>query len=329
MLCGLNQQQTPQMTLKLLKEPRIFSLAGDYPSSMRSRVGNRLPEFSKSEAALLKGSLDFVGINYYTTFYARKNSSDSLGKILNDSIADSGAITLRMDDPNNSLISIKDALKDEKRVKYHNDHLTNLLAAINGVIDNPLYPILFLNYLKSAFPVLGGGVQRILALIVLPVVLTYMNYRGLYIVGWLFVILGISSLLPFVVMGIVAYPKLEPSRWLEVNLHEVDWNLYLHTLFWNLNYWDSISPVIGEVNNPKKTLLRALIYTLILVVLGYFFPILIGTSSVPINDELWTKGYFSEIAKILRGNSLRWWIHATSTMSNMGMFLAEMSSDSF
>jgi len=65
------------------------------------------------------------------------------------------------------------------------------------------------------------------------------------------------------------------------------------------------------------------------VVLGYFFPILIGTGSVPINDELWTKGYFSKIAKILRGNSLRWWIHATSAMSNMGMFPAEMSSDSF
>nr|POE78276.1 isoform 2 of probable polyamine transporter [Quercus suber] len=87
--------------------------------------------------------------------------------------------------------------------------------------------------------------------------------------------------------------------------------------------------VIGEVNNPKKTLPKALIYTLILVVLGYFFPILIGTGSVPINDDLWTKGYFSEIAKILRGNSLRWWIHAASAMSNMGLFIAEMSSDSF
>ena len=156
-----------------------------------------------------------------------------------------------------------------------------------------------------------------------------MNYKGLSIVRWLAVILGISSLLPFVVVGIVAYSKLEPFRWLDVNLHEMDWNLYLHTLFWNLNYWDSISTIIGEVNNPKKTLPKALIYTLILVVLSYFFPILIGTSFVPINDELWTKGYFSEIAKILRGNSLRWWIHAASAMSNMGMFLAEMSNDSF
>ena len=34
------------------------------------------------------------------------------------------------------------------------------------VIDNALYPILFLDYLKLAFLVLGGGVPRILALIV-------------------------------------------------------------------------------------------------------------------------------------------------------------------
>ncbi|CAM8884350.1 unnamed protein product [Rhodiola kirilowii] len=35
-----------------------------------------------------------------------------------------------MDDPNNPLIPLKDALKDEKRIRYHNDYLTNLLAAI-------------------------------------------------------------------------------------------------------------------------------------------------------------------------------------------------------
>ncbi|XP_073129735.1 beta-glucosidase 6-like [Henckelia pumila] len=35
-----------------------------------------------------------------------------------------------MDDANNPFTSIKDALKDEKRIKYHNDYLTNLLAAI-------------------------------------------------------------------------------------------------------------------------------------------------------------------------------------------------------
>lgn len=67
-------------------DPLMF---GNYPSSMKSRVGNRLPTFSPSEAALVKGSLDFVGINHYTTFYARK------GSLLDGASADSDAITLR------------------------------------------------------------------------------------------------------------------------------------------------------------------------------------------------------------------------------------------
>ncbi|KAL2349172.1 hypothetical protein Fmac_003172 [Flemingia macrophylla] len=112
---------------KKFLDPLIF---GDYPTSMRSRVGKRLPKFSKSQAGLLKGSLDFVGINHYTTFYAMHNTSNILGVLLNDSIADSGAFTFRMDDPNDPSISIKEALKDEKRIKYHNDYLTNLLASI-------------------------------------------------------------------------------------------------------------------------------------------------------------------------------------------------------
>lgn len=200
---------------------------------------------------------------------------------------------------------------------------------LSGVIDNALYPVLFLDYLKSAIPALGGGFPRVLAVLALTVVLTYMNYRGLTIVGWVAVLLGVFSLLPFVVMGFVAIPKLKPSRWLEVNLRNVDWNLYLNTLFWNLHYWDSISTLAGEVDNPKRTLPKALLYALILVVLGYFFPLLIGIGAVSVDRELWTDGYFSDIAKIIGGVWLRWWVQGAAAMSNMGMFVAEMSSDSF
>ncbi|XP_044466276.1 probable polyamine transporter At1g31830 isoform X2 [Mangifera indica] len=200
---------------------------------------------------------------------------------------------------------------------------------LSGVIDNALYPVLFLDYLKSGIPALSGGLPRTFSALGLTAILTFLNYRGLVIVGWVAILLGVFSLLPFIVMGLVAIPKLEPSRWLVVNLHEVDWNLYLNTLFWNLNYWDSISTLAGEVDNPKKTLPKSLFYALILVVVGYFFPLLIGTGAVPLNRELWTDGYFSDIAKLLGGVWLRWWIQGAAAMSNMGMFIAEMSSDSF
>ncbi|XP_056169882.1 probable polyamine transporter At1g31830 isoform X2 [Syzygium oleosum] len=200
---------------------------------------------------------------------------------------------------------------------------------LSGVIDNALYPVLFLDYLKSAVPALEGGLPRTIAVLVLTLALTYMNYRGLTIVGWVAILLGVISLLPFVVMGLVAIPDLKPSRWLMVDLGNVNWGLYLNTLFWNLNYWDSISTLTGEVDNPSKTLPRALFYALILVVLGYFVPLLIGIGAIPVERELWSDGYFSDIAKILGGVWLRSWVQAASALSNMGMFLAEMSSDSF
>ncbi|RYR57967.1 hypothetical protein Ahy_A05g023637 isoform F [Arachis hypogaea] len=43
---------------------------GEYPSSMRSLVGSRLPKFSIHQSNLVRGSFDFIGLNYYTANYA-------------------------------------------------------------------------------------------------------------------------------------------------------------------------------------------------------------------------------------------------------------------
>ncbi|XP_057833538.1 beta-glucosidase 12 [Cryptomeria japonica] len=49
--------------------------SGDYPTTMRSYVGTRLPHFTLQQSKLLKGSFDFVGINYYTAYYALNNNA--------------------------------------------------------------------------------------------------------------------------------------------------------------------------------------------------------------------------------------------------------------
>nr|ABY84677.1 coniferrin beta glucosidase [Leucaena leucocephala] len=43
---------------------------GEYPKSMRALVGSRLPKFSRKNPSLVKGSFDFLGLNYYTANYA-------------------------------------------------------------------------------------------------------------------------------------------------------------------------------------------------------------------------------------------------------------------
>jgi hypothetical protein len=62
---------------------------------MRSRVGDRLPKFTADEAALVKGALDFVGINHYTTYYTKHNSTNLVGRLLHNTLADTGTISLR------------------------------------------------------------------------------------------------------------------------------------------------------------------------------------------------------------------------------------------
>ncbi|OMO49710.1 Glycoside hydrolase, family 1 [Corchorus olitorius] len=44
--------------------------SGEYPKSMQSLVGDRLPKFSKEQSEMLKGSFDFLGLNYYTANFA-------------------------------------------------------------------------------------------------------------------------------------------------------------------------------------------------------------------------------------------------------------------
>lgn len=46
-------------------------VTGDYPQSMRTLVGNMLQKFTKEQTRLLKGSMDFLGLNYHTTYYAQ------------------------------------------------------------------------------------------------------------------------------------------------------------------------------------------------------------------------------------------------------------------
>ncbi|GMY22312.1 vicianin hydrolase-like [Fagus crenata] len=48
---------------------------GDYPQSIKVGARNRLPKFTEAQSNLLKGSIDFLGLNYYTSNYAESAPS--------------------------------------------------------------------------------------------------------------------------------------------------------------------------------------------------------------------------------------------------------------
>ncbi|CAM8987874.1 unnamed protein product [Rhodiola kirilowii] len=119
---------------------------GEYPPSMKKLVSERLPDISSEVSELLKGSLDFVGINHYTTLYARNDMSRIMKLLLQDASSDSAFLRLTILTAMRGLEPIGDkaastwlhivpwgirkALKDEKRINFHKDYLSNLSAAI-------------------------------------------------------------------------------------------------------------------------------------------------------------------------------------------------------
>ena len=54
---------------------------GDYPASMRERVGKRLPKFTDEDKALIQGSADYFGLNHYTTLYASQPEDEGSLKV--------------------------------------------------------------------------------------------------------------------------------------------------------------------------------------------------------------------------------------------------------
>ncbi|CAN1131487.1 Beta-glucosidase 17 [Linum perenne] len=51
---------------------------GDYPESMKALVGDRLPKFTEEEKQMMKGSVDFLGVNYYSAYYAEDVAYSSI-----------------------------------------------------------------------------------------------------------------------------------------------------------------------------------------------------------------------------------------------------------
>ncbi|GAU49788.1 hypothetical protein TSUD_94290 [Trifolium subterraneum] len=148
---------------------------GKYPLSMETLVAERLPKITHATSNLLVGSLDFIGINHYTSMYARNDRTRIHKLVMQDAISDAAVITTAyrrgaaigekaasswlhivpwgirklmkhvkikyrntpviitengMDDPNRPFMTLQKSLKDDKRIRYHRDYLSNLSAAI-------------------------------------------------------------------------------------------------------------------------------------------------------------------------------------------------------
>uniref|UniRef100_A0A7N0T8N1 Uncharacterized protein n=1 Tax=Kalanchoe fedtschenkoi TaxID=63787 RepID=A0A7N0T8N1_KALFE len=205
------------------------------------------------------------------------------------------------------------------------------LKFLSGVINTAAFPVLCVDYMKKLFSVLEGGWQRKVAITGSTLVLAFLNYTGLAIVGYVAVGLGIVSLAPFILMSLIAIPQIKPRRWISLGDkgYKRDWNLFFNTLFWNLNFWDNVSTLAGEVDNPQRTFPVALFSAVLLTCLSYLLPLIAVIGAVDVPQESWGSGFHADAAKMIAGQWLKIWVEVGAVLSAIGLFEAQLSASAY
>ncbi|KAJ0974210.1 hypothetical protein J5N97_016175 [Dioscorea zingiberensis] len=199
---------------------------------------------------------------------------------------------------------------------------------LSGAINSAAYPVLCADYLARVILPLSHGAPRVIAVVLFTLVLSFLNYTGLTIVGYTAVALGLVSLMPFLLMAGFAIPRLRPRRWVKMG-RDIDWRLYFNTLFWNLNFWDNASTLAGEVERPQRTFPKALLLSGLMTCIGYLVPLLAGTGALDVPQEAWGDGFFADVAAMIAGKWLKFWIETGAVLSAIGLYEAQLSSSSF
>lgn len=181
--------------------------------------------------------------------------------------------------------------------------MSGYLGWIAGATDNAIYPVLFLDYLLSAMSKGQDDVNptvRFCFLALTSVLLGYINWKGLPLVGKMSTWICLVAMSPFLIMMLVGGPKVDPKRWFylpgnsvnaaeaatdddvsggffpDANAMGVLWRPFLNNLFWNLNSFDAAGSFAGEIDNPGTIFPKAMLWGVVLVVACYFFPLLVA-----------------------------------------------------
>jgi len=247
--------------------------------------------------------------------------------------------------------------------------MAGYLGWIAGATDNAIYPVLFLDYLivevlstteeESDHHVLvRNPLARFVFLAATSVGLAYVNYLGLPVVGRMSVVICCVAMSPFVILTVVGAFQVDPSRWFELpssseeaaaaaavtndNDTDIGGGLFPHAvvgglairpflnnLFWNLNSFDAGSSFAEDVTDPGRVFPRAMVWAVVMVVAGYFVPLLVALGASSAEHYEWVDGYFAEAASEIVGPWLGAWTVFAAGISNIALFQAELSADSF
>ena len=188
------------------------------------------------------------------------------------------------------------------------------------------YAVLFTDYL---FPGIAGW-KHYLVSVALIAVITWINVRGIQMVGKVATALEIFIFVPVMTMIVMAFMKWHHNPFVPlIPPHQPTFKIFgvgLALGLWLYSGYEQLSTVAEEVENPQRAYPRALAVVVPLSIAAYFLPTLAGLASAG-NWEQWHTGYFSDAAKLIGGSFFgRPWLGTWMTLAAMVANVALLNS---
>ena len=163
------------------------------------------------------------------------------------------------------------------------------------------YAVLFTDYL---FPGVTGWRHYLVSLALIAVI-TWINVRGIQMVGKVATALEIFIFIPVITMVVLGFMHWHHNPFVPlIPPHQPTFKIFgvgLALGLWLYSGYEQLSTVAEEVEDPQRAYPRALALVVPLSIAAYFLPTLAGLASAG-EWQNWHTGYFSEAARIIGGS---------------------------
>jgi amino acid transporter len=183
------------------------------------------------------------------------------------------------------------------------------------------YAVLFTDYLGFYFPALVGWKHYIVSILVIAVI-TYINIRGIQMVGRVATILEVLIFLPIAALCLIAIPKVHHNPFVPmVPPHQPIFQVFgvgLALGLWLYSGYEQLSTVAEELENPQRNYPRALAWVVPLSIATYFLPTFFSLAVLG-NWQDWHTRYFSDAARLIGGPSLGFAMTLAAMITNLSI----------
>jgi amino acid transporter len=200
--------------------------------------------------------------------------------------------------------------------------MTGWLVYLSVFATNAAFAVLFVNYLRHFVPV--EGVPRFLVAVALVWLTTFLNYRGIVLVGTAAVVMTALIFLPFLgltVAGLLEwrFDPLVPF----VHPDKTPLAAFLGSsgiAIWLFSGWEKLTVNAAEIENPRKAFPVALAWAVPMVAGSYVVPTVVALAARG-DWRDWGEAHFSAVASAVGGPGLGAAMTAGALVSNACLLL--------